>query len=304
MSCASVGRLLRAEKVASCEVFLSETILFRAADPIGTNLLGSVVLSYSGKTKDSIHLWIVREDSSNNVVGLAARTDGRPLLIVNMPAEAARVLALRVMVDDEQFPGINGPLGTALVFLQALVDSGSARFIGCNPPQLKHKTVSYELPVGSLHKPPNSKTVSSLGSSRLATLDDFDIMLKLCLQFHEDTGMDAKGFDMAVFVRDKLEAGLWWLWIDEKGKVAGFGGHSFLVDIPGGVLGRVGPIFTCASHRRQGIGSALTVTIVEELLRRGAKVMLFADAENQGTNEMYQKLGFKQVGGVCAEFWL
>jgi predicted GNAT family acetyltransferase len=72
-------------------------------------------------------------------------------------------------------------------------------------------------------------------------------------------------------------------------------GHSTPVEIPSGLLTRVGPVFTPAELRSNGYGSAITASLSEKLLAGGSRVMLYADAVNPTSNGVYQSIGYRLV---------
>jgi predicted GNAT family acetyltransferase len=63
-------------------------------------------------------------------------------------------------------------------------------------------------------------------------------------------------------------------------------------------VGRVGPVYTPAEHRRRGYGAAITSAVVEHLLPLTTTVMLYTDAANPTSNGVYERLGFRVVADV------
>jgi len=75
-------------------------------------------------------------------------------------------------------------------------------------------------------------------------------------------------------------------------------GHAHPVDTPSGVVTRIGPVFTPAENRGRGYGSAVTAALSQELLARHSRVMLYADADNPTSNDIYQRIGFRVIDDV------
>jgi predicted GNAT family acetyltransferase len=75
-------------------------------------------------------------------------------------------------------------------------------------------------------------------------------------------------------------------------------GHVAPVATPGGVVGRIGPVFTPERFRRRGYAAAVTAAVARRLQARCSVVMLFADAANPTSNGVYRRLGFHPAGEV------
>jgi predicted GNAT family acetyltransferase len=62
---------------------------------------------------------------------------------------------------------------------------------------------------------------------------------------------------------------------------------------------RIGPVYTPAEHRGHGYAAALTAAVAEDALAKGAvAVTLFADAANPTSNNVYRRIGFREVAWV------
>jgi predicted GNAT family acetyltransferase len=67
---------------------------------------------------------------------------------------------------------------------------------------------------------------------------------------------------------------------------------------------RIGPVYTPPHNRRRGYGSALVADLAQHQLDRGkAFTYLYADRENETSNSIYQKIGYRVVA-ECDELWL
>jgi RimJ/RimL family protein N-acetyltransferase len=62
---------------------------------------------------------------------------------------------------------------------------------------------------------------------------------------------------------------------------------------------RIGPVFVKKDYRNKGIGASMTFALTKKCFEEGAtSVMLFAAADNAGSNHAYQKVGYDLVTSV------
>lgn len=67
---------------------------------------------------------------------------------------------------------------------------------------------------------------------------------------------------------------------------------------------RIGPVYTPPENRRRGYGSALVADLSQDQLDRGkAFTYLYADRDNETSNSIYRKIGYRIVA-ECDEKWL
>ena len=67
---------------------------------------------------------------------------------------------------------------------------------------------------------------------------------------------------------------------------------------------RIGPVYTPPRHRRRGYASALVADLTQDQLDRGKTfTYLYADRDNETSNSIYQKIGYRAVAD-CDEMWL
>ncbi|QXE01210.1 GNAT family N-acetyltransferase [Terribacillus sp. DMT04] len=63
----------------------------------------------------------------------------------------------------------------------------------------------------------------------------------------------------------------------------------------------INAVFTPQEHRQQGYAQALVGQLSAKLLQDGKRFCcLFTDADNDGPNKLYQRIGYKQVAESCA----
>jgi predicted GNAT family acetyltransferase len=265
---------VRARLIDDPQQFLDATVELRAADPVRTNVLGSVPLSaLEGATYDA-ESWFVVEDGSGTVVGGALWTAPHKLLTVPMDDEAARAIGLAARDRADQLgiaiPGVVGPPGVAEVVAAAIGGVWT--------------TATAER-ILVLHDYLAPSPVP--GAWRRAVEADLDLLAAWMAQFALDA--EVLVHDPAAAVRRNLDR--IWLW-EVDGVPVSYAGHAPIVPTPSGAVGRVGPVYTPAEHRNHGYGTAVTAAVVEALLPQTSTVMLYTDDANPTSNHVYENLGF------------
>ena len=277
-------------RCATPEEFLATTTSYRGLDPIRANLLGSIAVAVAGGDRlyDAYWWWSIN-DSQGAVVGAALRTAPFGLSLGPMPLEAAALLAEAVARDDDQFPGVGGNEEVASEFLRAYRagQSPGSRRVATRG----RMSVVYEL--SDLRVPKVE------GASRLATLDDLDLVERWTREFQEFIEGEAPTLsehDVAALVA-RVRSGTMSLWCVDDVPVA-MAGHASPVKTPTGLVTRVGPVYTPAPFRGHGYGSAVTAALSATLLGLGSRVMLYTDATNPTSNGVYQRLGYERLDQV------
>ncbi len=278
-------------RCATPEEFLAATITYRGLDPIRTNLLGSIAVAVAsgGRLYDAYWWWLIKDDEGA-VVGAALRTAPFGLSLGPMPLEAAARLADAVARDDDQFPWIGGNEEIVQEFLRAYREHqspGSRRTA-----ERGRRSVIYELT--------DLRVPEVEGASRVATLEDFDLVEQWNRDFHKFIDGEAttpSENDRAALVA-KLKSGTMYLWCVNNVAVA-MAGHLSPVETPTGLVTRIGPVFTPAQHRGHGYASAVTASLSATLLRHGSRVMLYTDSTNPTSNGVYQRLGYVRLDQVA-----
>ena len=264
--------------------FIERTHSFRSADPLRTNMLGSIAATFALKEnlEELKCFWFIVEGLGGEIIGAALRTGENPIVLSPMSKVAASELAAYVSGADPELPGVTGPTESVEYFVDAYIQIYGARRTLC----LKHNLLLYEL--GELRKP------SVAGYARRVELKDSVKANELLGAFVVETNV-AGVSAVASAVESKIKNNLLWFWINSDDEVVAMGGHALLVDTPAGFVGRIGPIYTKSDCRKQGYGSAITAHLAELLLSSCSRVMLFADAANSSSNSVYSKLGFNYV---------
>lgn len=258
---------------SSAKAFLDATLDYRGAQPILTNLLGSIAEGVvAGRRYDS-ERWFTVHDS-RGVIGAALRTAPYNLAVGPMPVAAAHALGDHLRVRRQRLPGINGPVE---------VVNAVAERLG-HPLVVRMRDVLRVL--DALVEPPIPP-----GSARRAIAADLALVSQWQERFLVEVGLP-------VHLPDDGTMRLWLerlrLW-EVEGEPVAMAGHAPVVATPGGLVGRIGPVYTVPEARGRGIGAAITAVVTRDLLAEGATVMLFADADNATSNGVYERLGFRAV---------
>ena len=253
--------------------FLGASEGYRAVDPMQTNLIGSIAEGVvAGRRYDS-ELWLTVHDR-REVVGAAVRTAPYSLVAGAMPAPAAEALGDHLRMRRQPLPGINGPEQVVTTVAQRLG----------HPIQVRMRDVLRVLDV--LEDPPVAP-----GAARRATPPDAGLVLRWQEDFLIEAGLPVHLPDEEALA---LVLARLWLW-EVDGVPVAMAGHAPVVAVPGGLVGRIGPVYTVPAWRRRGIGAASTAVVTRELQSQGARVMLYADAANATSNGVYERLGFRAV---------
>lgn len=268
--------MIDVEELPDARTFLDATAAFRAGDPIQANLVGAVAEGVlGGRTYDS-YRWLAIRDNAGNVVGAAVRTAPYKLVVTPMPEAAAEALGRHIARVDPLPPGVTGPKDVVDRVVAHLPGAGTARTAMTD---LLRVLVDY--------RPPDPWAP---GRPRVVTRADIDLLHGWLERFAEDALLPAR--DPEPIAAFAVEQGSMLLWVDDEQPVA-LAGHAPLVVTPTGTVARIGPVYTPEPWRGRGYGSAVTAAMVESLLPRSTSIMLFADADNAGSNRVYERLGFQ-----------
>lgn len=266
---------------SSAADFLAATEGFRAADPLLTNIMGSVASGVvGGRTYDS-ELWLTVHDEAG-LVGMAMRTAPWNLAVSAMPARAAQDLGRFVAEVDPGVPGVSGPQETVDAVIR-----GMAPAVGHRP---RTDVVDVLRVLASL-RPPTGVP----GSARVAQPEDMDLLVEWHRAFADDAGLPVHSIEESI--RQQVSDGALWIW-EDAGVPVSMAGHAPLVTTPAGTVARIGPVYTPAPHRGHGYGSAVTAAVTAWLLPHCQTVMLFADAAKPGNNRLYERLGFAESARI------
>jgi GNAT superfamily N-acetyltransferase len=277
---------MNVELIESVDEFLDVTAGFRAADPLRTNVIGSVALSIADgeRTYDDYRWWVVRGDG-DDVVGVAMRTAPFNMVVTPMTGDAARALGRSVAAADDALPGITGSTGV----IDALVEG----YVGSKSPGSTRALVEDRRDL--LYELDELVTPDVEGVGRSALDDDVELLAPMLSEFMRETELMPTSISEARdTARRKVKEGSLFCW-EFGGDVVAIAGHANIVTTGSIVIGRVGPVYTPAQYRRRGFGSAVTAHVTRSLIERGARVMLFTNAANPTSNKIYQAIGYRLV---------
>jgi predicted GNAT family acetyltransferase len=277
---------MNVELIETVEEFIAATAEFRAADPLRTNVIGSVSLSIANgdRTYDDYRWWVVRDDE-RRVAGIAMRTAPFNMVVTSMSSAAARVLGASVAQFDDSLPGITGSKDVIEALVEGYVDSKSAG---------SRRTLT-EARRDLLYELDELVTPDVEGSARPAHQGDLELLSPMMSEFLRETEqMHISSSESHDSTRRKIDDGSLYCW-EVGGEIVAIAGHANVVATGSIVIGRVGPVYTPPQHRRHGYASAVTAHVTRSLIEQGARVMLFTDAANPTSNSIYQAIGYRLV---------
>lgn len=258
----------------SASEFLTATESFRKSDPIRTGLITSIANSVASgsRTYEGYFWWAVIGDGE--VKGIAIRTLPFGYVFSPMALVVAKNLFEKIRVEDpsaNEFAGPRDVIDYLETIAQILVQESESELI-------------YE----------NRELIPSLkiGTVRLATHADFDLVFQWMGEFINETGL--RDFNLEGIVRGALQENRYYLLIVDEVPVS-LGGRSPIQSFDGFSIGRVGPIYTPRMYRKNGYASAVTSEITQILIGEGAMPTLYTQAENPTSNKIYQDLGYSFV---------
>jgi len=276
-----------ARQVLDAADFLEITNDLRSQEPYSTQVIGSAASAVVAGTAnyESCKWWVV--EFEGKVAGIAMHTAPFNIFLSPMPTEAASVLAELILKEDPGFPGINAPNEIAKQFVDRLLELSSTPLRVA----LYQEHLSYLLE--ELKMPDRI-----VGTMRLATELDFDLLLTWFQAFAGEAGVESNDLDATI--QRMTDAKRLHLWMDQ-GQIVSMAAGSKGLPFPGGTLCRVGPVYTPPEFRKRGYASFVTANVCRLLIEEGHAVMLYADAKNQDSNGIYTKIGFQLVG--CNSIW-
>ncbi len=261
---------------ADAAEFLTATQDLRAADPVRTNILGSIAQSAIEGRAYEREFWFVAEDDDGRAVGAATWTLPHKLLVGPCAPEVARAIGAAAAATGVPVHGAIVP-----VFLVDAITDGVGRravpYMGERILALQDYAAPGPVP----------------GTPRAVTEADLDEVERWLADFATEAGI------LVVDDRAAAESSIGRLWFWEvDGEPVSMAGHAAVVETPGALVARIGPVYTPPALRGHRYGSAVTAAVVEHLLPEVDAIMLYTDAANPTSNAIYERLGFRHVGDV------
>jgi len=215
---------------------------------------------------------------AGRTAGAVSMTPPYELLLAAVPDDALGELVSGLRARAVRIPGVNGEIATADRFAAAWT-AGS--------PLRASAAMRLRLYVLGTLRPP---TPPPPGRPRRAGQADFAGVAGWFTAFQTEGGVHA--VDVGPVVRDRIEAGLVWLWEDTAGTAVSIAARNRTA---AGVA-RGAPVYTPPEQRRHGYGTAVTAACTRDALDQDAEhVVLFTDLANPTSNAIYQQIGYRPV---------
>ncbi len=265
---AAAGGYLRRERVRNT-VTLSVTEGLRATqaqhDPGGD------------PDKSPLFGWWTDDAQAGTVKGAFMHTPSFPILLTDVPAEAAAGLAAKTL-NGRPLPGVNSYEETAAAFAAVWVEQTGSQV------HVHRRMRLYRLAELSWPDPRPE------GARRPAGEGDVALMTSWFSAFVQEVD-DLADTDQAAAVREKISYGGLTVW-EIRGAPAAMAG----VTRRAAGMVRVGPVYTPPELRGHGYASAVTAEVSQAALAGGAdEVLLYTDLANPVSNSIYQRIGYQPV---------
>jgi predicted GNAT family acetyltransferase len=219
-------------------------------------------------------------EAAGEVRGAVLRTPPFEWLLAVVPQEATADLVAALRSANADVPGVNGAAGGVDRFAAAWTAATGQRATTTLALDL------YEL--GTLRHPDPPPA----GRARPAEEADLDVAIRFYSGFQDETPTPST--DVLPLVRERMDDRRLWLWEDGAGVVASLAARTAAV---AGVA-RITPVYTPPEHRRHGYATAVTAACTADALARDAeRVVLYTDVADPSANAMYQRIGFRPIGG-------
>ena len=249
-----------------------------AADPVGNTVALTVLDAMLRSGAPAALLLTAHRDGE--VVAAALQTPGHPVILSAVPPEHAEAVAAAI----PDVAAVNGPIETVEAFVRA---GGSNVHIGRATRLFALDTLV----------PPTDIP----GDARAATEDDLDLLARWRAAFGVDID---EPFGTTEEARRHAESSL------------ALGGAELLWEVDGvpvaqatakpvvAGVSRIGRVYTPPERRGHGYASAVTAAATRHALDAGATdVVLFTDLDNETTNRIYPRIGFRPLAdSVVARF--
>jgi len=140
---------------------------------------------------------------------------------------------------------------------------------------------------------------SVVGQRHIAMPTDRGLLAQWVEAFHAEAMNGGSRAEAEAATDRYIASGMMHLWLVEQTPVA-----CAAVVGPSPHAIRIGPVYTPPENRRRGYASALVADLSQDQLDRGkAFTYLYADRDNETSNSIYQKIGYRVVA-ECDEMWL
>lgn len=226
------------------------------------------------------------------------------LLIASESDEAIEAFARHVAatLEDEPVTEVLGPAG--------MVEPFFAAFRAHRPIEPRVRLYRRDLPLLELRAADlaarpvrdRNRAIVAPGPLRRALERDLGHLTEACRAMTlEELGVDPAEEDPAAFRRNverKVRAGREYVWT-ESGRVLFRAAVSTSTQEAALVEG----VFTPPEHRGRGLATQGMLALCRRLLRNHASVVLFVSAANHPALRLYERMGFRRIGGYQAIYF-
>jgi predicted GNAT family acetyltransferase len=219
-------------------------------------------------------------EDDGEVRGAVFRTPPFELLLAVVPEDATTELVATLRAAGADVPGVNGDVAGVSRFTEAWTAATG-----------EHGTTTLALDLYELGTLRHPEPLPA-GLARAAEDADLQVAVRWYTAFQEET--PSPSTDVLPLVRERMADRRLWLWVDEGGAPVSLAARTAAV---AGVA-RIAPVYTPPEHRRHGYASAVTAACTADALTRDAeRVVLYTDLADLSANAMYQRIGFRSIGG-------
>jgi predicted GNAT family acetyltransferase len=219
-------------------------------------------------------------EEAGEVRGAVFRTPPFEWLLAVVPEEATADLVAVLRSANADVPGVNGDV--------AGVDRFAAAWTAATG-QRATITLALDLyELGTLRHPDPPPA----GRARPAEEADLDVAIRFYTGFQDE--VPTPSTEVLPLVRERIDDRRLWLWEDGAGVVASLAARTAAV----AGVSRIAPVYTPPEHRRHGYATAVTAACTADALARDAeRVVLYTDVADPSANAIYQRIGFRPIGG-------
>jgi predicted GNAT family acetyltransferase len=219
-------------------------------------------------------------EEAGEVRGAVFRTPPFEWLLAVVPGEATADLVAVLRSANADVPGVNGDV--------AGVDRFAAAWTAATG-QRATITLALDLyELGTLRHPDPPPA----GRARPAEEADLDVAIRFYTGFQDEVPTPLT--EVLPLVRERMDDRRLWLWEHGAGVVASLAARTAAV----AGVSRIAPVYTPPEHRRHGYATAVTAACTADALARDAeRVVLYTDVADPSANAMYQRIGFRPIGG-------
>ena len=257
----------------------SELLLADAAEhTVALTVLHELRRGHRRSDEPMLFGWL---EDGGQVRGAVLRTPPFELLLAVVPEETTADLVDALRAAGTSLPGVNGDVAGAERFAAAWTAATGERGTTTLALDL------YEL--GTLRHPEPPPA----GRGRVAEDADLELAVRWYTALPGGDA-DAEDRGRCRMVRERMDDRRMWLWDDESGVPVSLAARTTAV----AGIARIAPVYTPPEHRRHGYATAVTAACTADALDRGAEgVVLYTDLADPSANAMYQRIGFRRIGG-------